>query len=126
MLGDECYALSLHALREIVKVPPLTEVPRSEPELLGVMNLRGEVIPVYDLELRLGLTRAPAPIAGPDANLAALPKGTRVLVVKSEEGAAGVRVDSVSGVVRLRPSAIEAPPRTGWSGLAVATTGSTS
>lgn len=110
-LADETYAVPIDMVREIVKVPPLTEVPRSGAELLGVINLRGEVLPVYDLKLRLRLAYAPAPIAGPDANLAALPRTARILIVHDPEGDAGVLVDAVAEVVKLRPSALETPPR---------------
>lgn len=109
-LGPECYAVPIGEVREIVRVPVLTEVPRAERSLLGVMNLRGEVLPVYDLKLRLGLSDGPAPISGPDAELSRLPKGARVLVLRSEEGDAGVLVDAVTEVARLPPSAIEPPP----------------
>lgn len=111
VLGAEVYAMSLTALREIVKVPPLTEVPRAERTLLGVMNLRGEVIPVYDLALRIGLSEVPAPAAGPEASPERLGRGARVLVIRSDLGPAGVLVDAVVGVVRLRRPAIEEPPR---------------
>ncbi len=110
-LERECYALPIRTLREIVKLQPLTEVPRSEARLLGVINLRGEVIPVYDLKLRLGLAEAPAQVAGPEADLAAVGRAARVLVLRSDAGPAGVLVDRVDGVVRLRPSTIEAMPR---------------
>ena len=100
-LEGETYALPLIALREVVRVPPITEVPRAHKALLGVMNLRGEVLPVYDIKPRLHL--APA-------EQAPRPKAARVLVVRSEAGDAGLVVDAVSGVVRLKASDIEPPP----------------
>ncbi|RJS15286.1 chemotaxis protein CheW [Corallococcus sp. H22C18031201] len=108
LLEDECYAVPLLAVREICKVPPLTEIPRAEPWLLGVMNLRGELLPVYDVKLRLRLAEVPARVAGPEALPA--PRAARILVLKTEEGPAGVWVDSVQGVVRLKPSMLEAAP----------------
>lgn len=110
-LSDETYALPIEAVREIVKVPPLTEVPRSEPELLGVINLRGEVLPVFDLKLRLRLSSTPAPVAGPEADLTKIPRSARILILREETGDAGVLVDAVQEVVRLRPSTLEPPPR---------------
>jgi purine-binding chemotaxis protein CheW len=103
-LEGETYAVPVIALREIVRVPPLTEIPRAEAALLGVMNLRGEVLPVYDIKPKLQLAAAPR------QNPAAAPRSARVLVVRSEQGDAGLFVDAVTGVVRLRPSTIEAPP----------------
>lgn len=110
-LADETYAIPIERVREISRVPALTEIPRAPKELLGVLNVRGEVLPVYDLKLRLGLSEAPAPIAGPDADPAALPRTARVLVVHDPNGDAGILVDQVLEVVKLRPSTIEAPPR---------------
>jgi len=109
-LGEECYGLPLEGVREIVRVPPLTEVPRAAPNLLGVMNLRGEVLPVYDLKVRLRLSLAAAKVAGPDADPKAVPRSARVVVVRSPEGDAGVLVDAVLEVLRVPPSAIEPPP----------------
>ncbi|MHB8876579.1 MAG: chemotaxis protein CheW [Myxococcaceae bacterium] len=107
-LEDECYAVPIGELREIVKVPPLTELPRAAPSLLGVMNLRGEVLPVYDIKPRLRLSVAAVRIAGPDP--APLPKAARVLIIRAEGGDAGVLVDAVREVVKMKPSALEPPP----------------
>lgn len=109
-LAGETYALPISGVREIVKVPHLTEVPRAGQNLLGVMNLRGEVIPVYDLKLRLRLSDERANVAGPDARVDLLPRTSRVLVLNSDDGPWGILADSVSDVVRLRPSQVETPP----------------
>lgn len=109
-LGSETYALPISSVREIVKVPHLTEVPRAGAFLLGVMNLRGEVIPVYDLKLRLRLSEEPASVAGPGARMELLPRSARVLVLSSDDGPWGVLADAVSEVVRLLPSQVETPP----------------
>lgn len=110
-LLDELYAIPLLTLREIVKVPVLTEIPRAEPMLLGVMNLRGEVLPVYDIRAALGLAPERPAIAGPEADLEGLARSLRILVVRDDQGDAGVLVDEVLEVVRLKPSAVETPPR---------------
>jgi len=109
-LERECYAVAIGFVREIVRVPHLTEVPRSASTLLGVMNLRGEVLPVYDIKPRLRLSGKTPVIAGPDADLSQLPRSARVVVLRLEDGDAGVLVDAVSDVVRLLPSQIESPP----------------
>ena len=109
VLEGETYAVPLGAVREIVKVPPLTELPRAQPPLLGVMNLRGEVMPVYDVKLRLRLLERAPLVAGPDAPPP--PRAARVVVVATEEGGAGIWVGAVGGVVRLRPRTLEAAPR---------------
>ncbi len=110
-LGEETYAVPIERVRQILKVPPLTEVPRAARELLGVLNLRGEVLPVYDLELCLGLSTEPAPVAGPDADFSKVPRTARILIVHAAHGDAGLLVDAVHEAVKLVASAIEPPPR---------------
>jgi purine-binding chemotaxis protein CheW len=108
-LQGECYAVPIGQVREIVKVPPLTELPRSPAHLLGVMNLRGDVMPVYGLKKRLNLVDVPAVRAGPDA--VPPPRSARIVVVHGgSEGGAGIWVDAIRDVVRLRPSTLEPPP----------------
>jgi purine-binding chemotaxis protein CheW len=112
LLEGECYAVPIRVVRELGKVPPLTEIPRAEPHLLGVMYLRGEVVPVYDVKLKLRLTHTAALVAGPDAPPP--PRSARIIVVRTEEGPAGIWVDAVADVVRLKPSMLEsAPPGVG-------------
>ncbi|MFZ5468970.1 MAG: chemotaxis protein CheW [Myxococcota bacterium] len=109
-LEAERYAVPIREVREILKVPPLTELPRAEPHLLGLMSLRGELIPVHDVKVRLGLASAPPKIAGPAPERVRLPRTARVMVVHGEEGDAALLVDAVREVVRLRPSMIEPRP----------------
>ncbi|MFL5322333.1 MAG: chemotaxis protein CheW [Myxococcaceae bacterium] len=110
-LAGECYAVPIASLREIVKVPSLTEIPRAPENLLGVMNLRGEVMPVYDVKKRLRLIDHVMKIAGPEAANAVIPRGARVLVMNAVDGPWGVIVDAVTGVVRLKASTLETPPQ---------------
>lgn len=105
-LSGETYAVAIEEVREIVKVPPLTEVPRGQRGLLGVMNLRGEVLPVYDLKVRLGLLDAVPVVTGP----ADVPRSARVVLMRDDEGDAGVLVDAVDEVVKLLPSRFESAP----------------
>lgn len=98
-LGSEEYAVEVGVVREILKAPPLTEVPRAPAHVLGVILLRGQVLPVYDPRCRLGLPRA-----------GALP-GARVVVCDAGEGPVGLLVDGVGQVLRLPPSAIELRPQ---------------
>ena len=114
-LEGETYALPLVAVREIVKVPPLTEVPRGGRHLHGVMHLRGEVLPVYDIKKRLELTLVPPHVRGPDS----VPRAARVVLVKDLEGDGGILVDHVDEVVRFPPSALEARPALGGERLLV-------
>src|SRR5688572_20208125 len=54
-LGNEHYAIQVLRVREIVKVQHITAVPDTPPEVRGVINLRGKVIPVIDLRLKFGM-----------------------------------------------------------------------
>jgi purine-binding chemotaxis protein CheW len=96
-VGDEEYVIDLRRIREIVRPQPVMPVPRAPECLEGVMDLRGEVLPVVDVRRRLGLS----PRTG------GRPK---VLVVNVAGRVLGLLVDAVVEVVRLRRSAIGPPP----------------
>ncbi|BDG06934.1 chemotaxis protein CheW [Anaeromyxobacter paludicola] len=100
-LGGEEYAFAIDFIREILKAPPITEVPRAPAHVLGVITVRGDVIPVFDPRRRLGL--APAPAEGRGQG--------RVIICDAGEGPCGLLVDAVAQVVRLPPSAIEQKPQ---------------
>jgi|CXWL01.1.fsa_nt_gi purine-binding chemotaxis protein CheW len=105
-LEDETYAIPVETVREVVRVPPLTPVPRAPTNLLGVMNLRGEVLPVYDIKPRLHLTRAPA-----QWDHAAIPvRDARFIVLSDAEGDLCIWVDKVEEVVSLKASGFESAP----------------
>lgn len=100
LLGGEEYAVEIARVREVLKVPAITEVPRAPGHVLGVVMVRGEVVAVFDPRRRLGLAAAGVPgHAG------------RVLVCDAGDGVVGLLVDAVSQVVRLRPSEIEPRPQ---------------
>lgn len=54
-LGKEKYAISIDKVKEVVKLPPIAPIPQSEDYILGVSNIRGNVIAITDLAKRLGL-----------------------------------------------------------------------
>ncbi len=112
-LGRSEYAVPLGTVTEILRARPLTEIPRARPPLLGVLNLRGTITPVYDPSLRLGLASSAPPCAGPDCERP--PRPARILVVRTALGPAGLWVDRVRGVQRVRPAALERP-RSGPTG----------
>jgi purine-binding chemotaxis protein CheW len=100
LLGDEEYAIAIERVREVVRAPPITEVPRAPAHILGVVTVRGEVIAVIDPRRRLGLPAAqPAEGEG------------KVVIVDAGEGPCGLHVDRVASVVRLRPGSIEPCPQ---------------
>jgi purine-binding chemotaxis protein CheW len=95
VLADENYALPLTAIREILKLPPLTHVPRAPRDVLGIVSVRGRVTTVIDLRRRLRMPESP------------ITKDTRVLLVDDGSEVFGVLVDGVLSVVRLTDEEIE-------------------
>ena len=89
------YAVPVENVREIVRVRTITPIPRTASCVRGVISLRGEIIQVIDLRLRLGLPPA------------ALAKSNRIVVVQTDDArVAGVLVDEVREVLRVSESAI--------------------
>jgi purine-binding chemotaxis protein CheW len=98
-LGGEEFGIEIGRVLEVMRTPPVTEVPRAPPEILGVISVRGDVVTVVDPRARLGLAGGGA---GP---------ARRVVVVDDGEGACGLLVDQVAGVVRLPQGALEPCPQ---------------
>jgi purine-binding chemotaxis protein CheW len=95
-LGTDVYAVELARIREIVSSPPLTEVPRSPSDIVGVCSVRGLLVTVVDLRQRLGL------IVTPPTKL------SRILLANTDSGeVVGLLVDEVRHVVRLSSGEIE-------------------
>jgi len=105
MIGGEEYAVSLLKVKEIIEYDTVTQVPKTPEWIRGVINLRGSVVPVIDLAVKL--RQAPS-ISG---------KLTCIVIteVKSGDEAAvmGIMADSVRQVIDLRPQEIETPPTFG-------------
>ncbi len=97
-LGDEEYAIDVLKIQEIIRLVEITSVPRTENYIMGVMNLRGKVIPVVDLRVRFNLEKSD------------FDKKTRIIVVRFEKENIGFVVDEVTQVVRINKSLIEPTP----------------
>lgn len=102
LLGQEEYAVSIRSVREVLRAPPVTEVPRAPPDVLGVVTVRGDVVPVFDPRRRLGL---PPAASSPESGR------TRIVIVDAGEGPCGLLVDAVAGVARVRPGSVEPCPQ---------------
>jgi purine-binding chemotaxis protein CheW len=104
-IADSGYGVDILQVREILQVEAITTVPSVPRHIRGVINLRGTVVPVVDLALKLGLPQTP------------LTKRTCILIVdarvRGEPAALGVLADSVSEVLELAPEEIEPPPAFG-------------
>lgn len=98
-LDAEEYAVAIERVREVIKAPPVTEVPRAPAHILGVITVRGEVVAVVDPRRRLGLPAPAAPVAA------------KIVIVDAGDGPCGLLVDRITSVVRLRPGSIEPCPQ---------------
>ena len=101
-LGKEVFAAAILTIKEILRYSVITDVPMTHPCLMGMFNLRGRVVPIVDLALRLG--RDPTDI------------GRRTCIVIAEVATnngsveIGIVVDAVRAVVDIPNSAVEPPP----------------
>ncbi|MDD2207519.1 MAG: chemotaxis protein CheW [Aminobacterium sp.] len=95
-LGKEEFALNVNEVKEIVRVPPvITRVPNAPDYIRGVINLRGTIVPVFDMELKLGMEEK------------ALTEDSRIVVVSWNDIQFGILVDSVREVCTVFDSQIE-------------------
>ena len=103
--GGETFAIDIRSVREVIQYGGLTEVPLMPPFIRGVINLRGSVVPVIDLALRLG--RAQADIQRRTCVV--------ILEVPTAEGTTviGILVDSVNEVLDIGASEIDPAPSFG-------------
>lgn len=100
-LAQEEYGLEILKVREIIGMLPITRVPRTPGAVLGVINLRGKVIPVLDLRVRLGMEAAEAA------------ERPCIIVVHARGVELGVLVDQVSEVVNVASEDIDDAPQFG-------------
>lgn len=102
-LGSETYAVDILLVQEIRGWAPVTRLPQTPTYLLGMLNLRGSIVPVIDMRVRFGLEQATfTPLT--------------VIIVLSVQTSSGRRefglvVDSVSDVVDINPSDLKETPR---------------
>lgn len=97
-VSSEIYAINIMEIKEIIKPREVTEIPRAPVFVSGVLSLRGIIIPIFNMRLRLGL--AEGEISGME----------RIIVVKRGEEFIGIFVDEVTQVVRIASATIEKPP----------------
>ncbi len=97
-LASEEYGLPIEKVHEINRLTPITKLPQTPSFMEGVTNLRGKIIPVFDLRKRFQLSEIEN---GDD---------TRIIIVAVKNQVVGIIVDAVSEVLKLPASAIEPPP----------------
>ncbi len=105
LLGDEVFAMDIRTVREIIQVGPMTAVPLMPGFVRGVINLRGAVVPVIDLQARFGRPRA------------AVGKKSCIVIFDGQRDGErvefGLLVDAVSEVIEIPADQIEPPPSFG-------------
>jgi len=99
-LDNEEYAVSILEVKEVIKFSEITPVPQSSPWLSGILNLRGKIIPVLDLEKYFHFSR----------KIKGAPQ--RILVIEGEQNVLfGILVDQVDEVLKVSPEFIKPAPK---------------
>jgi purine-binding chemotaxis protein CheW len=98
LCGAEEYGVDISQIQEIIRVVEVTRLPRTPDYVDGVINLRGQLIPIIDLRTRLGLQRAERT------------KNTRIIISDIGTKQVGIVVDSASEVLTIPLEAIEQAP----------------
>jgi purine-binding chemotaxis protein CheW len=102
-LGHEEYGLEVMKVHEIIRMLPITRVPRAPSFIRGVVNLRGRIVPVIELRARLGMESVPEV------------RETCIVVVQSGELTMGIIVDQVRDVLDIQANEIHDVPDFGVS-----------
>ena len=96
-LADENYGVDINVVREIIRMQDITSVPKAPTFVIGVINLRGKVIPVVDLRRRFAMEETEHT------------KDSRIVVVDISGQDIGIVVDAVTEVLRIPVSSVEPP-----------------
>ncbi|MGR5235481.1 chemotaxis protein CheW [Vibrio alfacsensis] len=100
-LEEETYGINVMQVREVLRYTEIAPVPGAPDYVLGIINLRGNVVTVIDTRSRFGLVEGE------------VTDNTRIIVIESERQVIGILVDSVAEVVYLRSSEIDTTPSVG-------------
>ena len=100
-LDDEIYGINVMQVQEVLRVSEIAPVPGAPNYVLGIINLRGNVVTVIDTRMRLGL------------NSKEVDDSTRIVIIEADKQVVGILVDSVAEVVDLRMSEVESAPNVG-------------
>lgn len=100
-LGEEHYGLDIMKVREIRGYEPVTKIANAPPFIKGVLNLRGDIVPIVDLRLKFNVGEA------------SYNAFTIVIMLHINERIVGIVVDAVSDVINMQASDIKPPPEFG-------------
>jgi len=98
-LAGENYGVDISSVQRLIPMCDVTRIPQAPEHVAGVIDLRGEILPVLDLRTRFGL----------DTQTDEQRKGARIMVAEIGEHAVGMIVDGVSEVLRISRDQIEPP-----------------
>lgn len=104
-IGDSLYSISLRLVTEIIQVQTITQLPNVPYYVKGIVNLRGKVVPVIDVRLKLGLPERP------------YDDQTCIIVVEIKEMQIGLISDNVSEVVAVDPDDMAHSPEVSTDGV---------
>ncbi len=96
--GGQSFSIDIRQVREIRRWSAVTPLPHAPAEVLGVMNLRGSVIPIFDLAVRFGLTKTPDHVRNV------------VVIAAHESQTVGLLVESVSEILSVERDRIQETP----------------
>jgi len=97
-LGDTMFGIDTLRVQEAIKIPDITMVPRAQKSILGVINLRGRIVTIIDLNSKLGL------------ELSLLTADSRLIIVSWEDEQIGFLVDRIDDVIPIERRDISPPP----------------
>lgn len=100
-LDNETYGINVMRVQEVLRYTEIAPVPGAPSYVLGIINLRGNVVTVIDTRQRFGLINAE------------ISDNTRIVIIEADKQVVGIMVDSVAEVVYLRQSEIETAPNVG-------------
>ena len=100
-LDNETYGINVMQVQEVLRYTEIAPVPGAPAYVLGIINLRGNVVTVIDTRQRFGLSSAP------------VTDNTRIVIIEADKQVVGILVDSVAEVVYLRQSEVETAPNVG-------------
>jgi purine-binding chemotaxis protein CheW len=100
-LENEKYGINVMQVQEVLRVSEIAPVPGAPSYVLGIVNLRGNVVTVIDTRARFGLPAAE------------MDDSTRIVIIEADEQVVGILVDSVAEVVDLKTSDMETAPNVG-------------
>ncbi len=100
-LRDETYGINVMHVQEVLRVSEIAPVPGAPDYVLGIINLRGNVVTVIDTRSRFGLP------------MAEVTDTSRIVIIESDKQVVGIMVDAVAEVVELTESQIDSAPNVG-------------